>query len=76
MKMNFEYKKERKTDIRKAQVQLEVKILQQRLQNILEEQIQRNTRYYAQNFFEGADKPGKLLAALLKKEGPKHLLFI
>lgn len=54
-------------DPTKIQIQAEIKISQQQLQSILEDEIQKNIRFMVQKYFEGADKLGNFLLALIKK---------
>lgn len=52
-------------------LRMEIKMLQQKLQNILQEEIQKNIRFKNQKYFQGADKAEKLLASLIKKKRAK-----
>lgn len=46
-------------------------MLQHQLQNIMQEEIQKILRYQKQRYFAGADKAGKLMATLIKREKNK-----
>lgn len=55
--------------------QTEIKILQEQLQNIIMEDYHKDTlRLLSQRYFEGADKPSKLLAGMIKKSWGKALI--
>lgn len=63
--------------------QTEIKILQEQLQNIIMEDYHKDTldcyhkdtlRLFSQRYFEGADKPSKLLAGMIKKSWGKALI--
>lgn len=51
----------------KTYIRTEITILQNKLQNILQEEINKNLKFVKQKFFAGENKVGRLMALLIKK---------
>lgn len=47
---------------------MEIKIIQEQISGLLNKEIEWKLKYLKQKVFDGANKPGKLLAWQLKKE--------
>lgn len=58
----------------KKKILSEIKILQEQLQSILKEEVQKKIRLLSQRYFEGADKPGKFLDRWIKKQRAKAII--
>lgn len=59
---------------KKKKILTKIKILQEQLQSILNEEVQEKIRFLSQRYFEGVDKPGKFLARLIKKQRGKAII--